>query len=285
MTWSQVSRHDAERVDWALPGATLAALDTGPGPDHAVVLVPGYTGSKEDFVPMLGPLARTNWRAVAVDLPGQYESEGSDDEAAYAPERLSLPVAGLVAELRRAHRHVVLLGHSFGGLVARAAVLSGAEITGLTLLCSGPARLPVGDRHERLDLAEQLLRSDGIEAVQTMRDLLEPVPEPAELALLMRNRFLRSSAAGLLGMAAVLRTEPDRTAELADALDASGAGRLVVCGAGDDAWPIEVQRDMAERLRSPFELVPGATHTPNTENPPALLEILHRHWDTWVSGG
>lgn len=275
MTSSQIDPHRAKRVDHF----GLAALDTGPGPDSAVVLVPGYTGSKEDFVPLLDPMAQADWRAVAVDLSGQHESPGPDTEDAYRPGPLADPVVRLVAELRADHRRVVLMGHSFGGLVARAAVLAGAPVAGLTLLCSGPAALPPGERHVRLDLAEALLRDGSVEAVQALREAAEPIPEPPELAAFMRSRFLRTSPVSLLGMADVLRTEPDRTADLRAVL--ADRGSLVVCGKGDDAWPVDVQRDMAARLGAPFELVPASTHTPNTENPLALLEILLRHWETW----
>ncbi len=37
---------------------------------------------------------------------------------------------------------------------------------------------------------------------------------------------------------------------------------------------------MAGRLGAEFALVPGAAHSPNTENPAALLEVLLGHWLT-----
>src|SRR5205085_64211 len=41
-----------------VPSGQVAALDTGPAGDPPTVLmVPGYTGSKEDFGPLLDPLA------------------------------------------------------------------------------------------------------------------------------------------------------------------------------------------------------------------------------------
>ena len=52
-----------------------------------MLLLPGYTGSKEDFAPILDPLAAAGLTAITVDLPGQHESEGPDEEDAYTPER------------------------------------------------------------------------------------------------------------------------------------------------------------------------------------------------------
>ena len=42
----------------------------GPCELGTVLLVPGYTGSKEDFIALLGPLAAAGRRVVAVDLRG-----------------------------------------------------------------------------------------------------------------------------------------------------------------------------------------------------------------------
>ncbi len=60
-----------------------------------VLLLPGYTGSKEDFTPVLAPLAARGYRAVAVDGRGQHASDGpADDEAAYAQDELAKDDAG-----------------------------------------------------------------------------------------------------------------------------------------------------------------------------------------------
>src|SRR6202012_2159145 len=111
----------------ALPAAGPCELGT-------VLLVPGYPGSKEDFIAILGQLAAAGRRVVAIDQRGQYQTPGPDDADAYDPRELGADVAAMKA----AH----LLGHSFGGLVAREAVLGGCGPTSLTLLSSGPAALP-----------------------------------------------------------------------------------------------------------------------------------------------
>src|SRR2546421_175548 len=85
---SQISPHRALRVDlagrWG-PVAALRAAAGGNGPDLGVtaLLVPGYTGSKEDFAPLIDPIADAGFDVVAIDLPGQYESPGPDREADY----------------------------------------------------------------------------------------------------------------------------------------------------------------------------------------------------------
>jgi pimeloyl-ACP methyl ester carboxylesterase len=256
-------------------------------PHPVAVLVPGYTGSKEDFAPLLDPIAEIGVDAIAIDLPGQNESRGPDDESAYLPSALGMVVAELVGKLAADGSPVLLLGHSYGGLVARAAVLAGAPIVGLTLLDSGPAELPQGWRRQALDIGEPAMRQFGIEAAQKLRDTLDAhnpayAGQPDELKDFLRKRFLRSQPAGLLGMAHGLRTEPDLVGALARTLQSSSAPGLVMCGESDDAWPVSAQRDMADRLDADFAVIVGAGHSPNVENPEQVLEILVPTWRTWL---
>lgn len=284
VTASQITPHAATPVRLAVAGVTLAALRAEPDrPCGALaLLVPGYTGSKEDFAPLLDPLTGAGFRVLAVDLPGQHESTGPDREQDYHPAALGRTVAALVTRLDAAGDRVLLLGHSYGGLVARASVLAGAPVAGLTLLCSGPAALPPGPRHTLLGAAEPLMRTEGIEAVQRLREARDGIVQPPELAELLRARFLGSATVGLLGMAAGLRTEPDRVAELAGALRDGAVPCLVACGDADDAWPVPVQVEMAARLGAEFAVVPDAAHSPNVENPVVLLDILLASWRRWL---
>ncbi len=285
MTASQITPHSAARVRVRVPGATLAALQAEPAnPVGAVaVLVPGYTGSKEDFSALLDPLRSAGLSVLAVDLPGQYESSGPDREPEYLPDPLGRTLAALVADLAADGDRVLLLGHSYGGLVCRSAVLAGAPVTGLTLLDSGPGALPAGERRALIDATEPVMRTEGIEAVQRLREARDGIAEPPELAALLRARFLRSSTAGLLGMATGLRTEPDRVTELAATLRTGAIPCLVVFGESDDAWPVAVQREMAARLGAEVAVVSGARHSPNTENPDALLDALLPIWRRWLA--
>jgi pimeloyl-ACP methyl ester carboxylesterase len=283
---AQLTPHGAERVRVNLPAGQLVALRAEPAqPAGAVaVLVPGYTGSKEDFAALLDPLCSAGLSVLAVDLPGQYESPGPPREQDYYPEPLGRTLTTLVRRLTSGGRRVLLLGHSYGGLVCRAAVLAGAPVTGLTLLDSGPAALPAGQRRALMDATEPVLRVHGVHAVAQLLQERDGGVIPAELAALRRERLLRSTTAGLLGMAAALRTEPDRVAELAAALRARAIPCLVVFGAADDVWPPPLQRTMASRLGAMVATIPGAAHSPNTENPQGLINTLVPIWRRWLTG-
>ncbi|MEU7475754.1 alpha/beta hydrolase [Lentzea sp. NPDC042327] len=289
--YSQISPHRAARVD--LPGryGTIAAL-RAPAVDDALrvtaLLVPGYTGSKEDFCPILDPIADAGFEVVAIDLPGQQDSAGPDDEALYRPGPLGAVVAELVEKIAAEGRRVLLLGHSYGGLVARAAVFAGAPVAGLTLMSSGPAELPAGERRSVLEVGEHVLAEQGVEGTQRLNELRSSrnpawAALPQELKDFYRNRFLRSPAAALLGMGNGLRSEPDQVAKLSRALRSSGVPALVVCGDADDAWSPAVQRDMAERLDADFAVLPGVMHSPNTEAPHELIATLLPTWRAWLA--
>src|SRR5580692_10636554 len=107
----------------------FAALDAMPaaGPCElgTALLVPGYTGSKEDFTAILGQLAAAGRRVIAVDQRGQYQTAGPDDPDAYDARELGADVAALVAATQATH----LLGHSFAGL-AHAAELRPGRASG-----------------------------------------------------------------------------------------------------------------------------------------------------------
>ncbi len=266
----------ARRVGYDVAGGRLAGVELAPPrPRGTVLLVPGYSGSKEDFSPLLAPLAAAGWWAVALDLRGQHESPGPEDVAAYTVEALARDVLDVV----RTHGRVHLVGHSFGGLVSRAAAL--ADRTGLaslTLMSSGPAAL-TGPRVDVLAFLPEVLASGGLPAIADASEALSAadpaaVEVPPEVRAFQRQRWLASSAAGLLGMAEALRTEPDRVAPLR----ATGLPVLVLHGQDDDAWLPAVQADMAVRLGADLVVVPGARHSPAAENPEATASALDAFW-------
>ncbi|MFL6128205.1 MAG: alpha/beta fold hydrolase [Mycobacteriales bacterium] len=262
------------RRDLRTPSGLVAALVAGDGPP--VVLVPGYTGTKEDFALVLAPLAAAGVGPVAIDLPGQFESPGPDDPAAYSVDALAATVLAVVGELGgRAH----LVGHSFGGLVCRAATIADPPaVASLTLLDSGPAAIG-GDRRQRMEALEPLLAAGGMAGVYDALELLaagDPqwAAAPVEYREFLRRRFLAGTEAALRGMGDALRAEPDRTADLR----ATGVPLLVAYGADDDAWPPAVQAEMAERLGAARAVVAGAVHSPAAQQPDATVRVLLDFW-------
>ncbi|MDP5182752.1 alpha/beta hydrolase [Blastococcus sp. BMG 814] len=279
----QLAQHDAVPRTFAGGAGPLAALDTGgSAPRGTVLMVAGYTGSKEDFAPLLRPLAAAGYRVVVLDQRGQYESPGPDDPAQYSVEILGDDVRAVARVLREESTGPLhLVGHSFGGLVTRAAVLAEpALFTTFTLLGSGPSRL-TGRRAELLDHLGPLLDAGGVPLVhETLEQVAMTDPKaqavPEETRAFYSRRFLRNSAAGLRGMADAMLAEPDRVAEL----KATGVPLLVAHGEADDAWLPHVQADMAQRLGARHEVIDFAIHSPAVENPPRTLEVLCDFWSS-----
>ena len=265
----------AARVAVELPGFTLAALRTGGETNPPVLLVPGWTGSKEDFGPILEPLGEAGYLVTAVDQRGQFRSPFRPD-GDYSPIALGNDLRLAAAALGGG---VHLLGHSFGGLVARAAVLADPDqFRSLVLLDSGPAGIDDG-RRERLDLMRPVLAQHGLAAVYqalVQLDASEPgyKPPSEEEARFMRERFLASDPQALIGMAEALIDEPDLVADLA----AADLPILVACGADDDVWSPQIQAGMARRLGAPYTVIAGAAHSPAVENPTATVATLVEFW-------
>jgi pimeloyl-ACP methyl ester carboxylesterase len=257
--------------------AALEALPmSGVAERWPALLVPGYTGSKEDFIAVLQTLAAAGRRVVALDLRGQYETPGPDDPAAYTCAALGEDV-DLVAAAIGAGEPVHLLGHSFGGLVTRETVLGGAaKLASYTLMSSGPSGI-VGPREKLARVLLSELPELGAKALWSTR--LEPeviaAGVPDDIAQFLRDRMLCSSPAGLLAMGEQVLSPGDRLDELLQV----DVPILVLYGEHDDGWPPSVQKDMADRLGAECVVVPGALHSPAVEAPETTAAALTRFWN------
>jgi pimeloyl-ACP methyl ester carboxylesterase len=261
----------------------FAALDAVPvaGPCElgTALLVPGYTGSKEDFIAILGQLAAAGRRVIAIDLRGQYQTAGPDDPAAYDAAELGADIMAVAEATQASH----LLGHSFGGLVARAAVLGGYTPASLTLLSSGPGALP-GPRAEELHFFLSYL--DGTpdadlkdKVAEMWHATLKPQAVSAGVAApivaFLEQRMLANNPTGLVTMAAHLLKAEDRTGDLA----ARSIPTFVLYGEDDNAWPTTQQQDMADRLNADRTCIPAAAHNPNVEAPATTAHALTTFWN------
>ncbi|PWI15725.1 alpha/beta hydrolase [Streptomyces sp. Act143] len=278
------------------PGARAYSLRTSRG-EFAVVdapvaegvpargtalLLPGFTGSKEDFNPLHVPLAARGYRTVAVDGRGQYESDGPEaDESAYAQDELAKDV---LAQATAVGAPVHLVGHSLGGQIARAAVLlDPAPFRSLTLMASGPAQIS-GSQQQRVKLLRDALAVMSMAEVWDAIQAMEP-PEETETGDLdeglddrddLRRRWLANKPAQLIVTGRQLCTEPDRVDELA----AVPLPFHVLSGAHDDTWPVPLLDEMAVRLDARRTIVAGAEHSPNTDRPEETARAFADFWDT-----
>jgi pimeloyl-ACP methyl ester carboxylesterase len=256
------------------PGVSATTIETSRGPfaTHAmrvpdpvahVLLIPGWTGSKEDFTPMLPLLASVGFDSTAYDQRGQFETPGADDDD-YSLSGFAADAAALARECSIEPTH--LLGHSFGGLVAQTAALESTSTwRTLSLLCTGPGAL--GESSERP--LSQLARALGkVPLVEIHRFRENGVARLPDIAAFLERRFTSNSVASLKAMTELLMHAPDLITGIQRLQLPVWVGR----GAGDDAWPHEAQQAMAERLGVDIHVISTAAHSPAVENPQGLAD-------------
>lgn len=255
----------------------LAALVAAPSEPRRspVVLVPGIMGSKEDFIAVVAAIAAAGHPVTAIDQRGQFESTGDDEATTYDVAALAEEIIDVAASLGEP---VHLLGHSFGGLVARAAALaSPGSVRSLTLLDSGPAALP-HPSSTNLALLVQALPVVDMATIWTAKRRLEaenePTPPAPHIEDWMRQRFLANHPTSLLRIAEQLLSEPDRVDELA----ALNLPVLVAYGETEDAWPPPLQAEMAQRLGAAHVEIAGAGHSPAADKPEVTAQLLVDFW-------
>lgn len=263
----------------------FAAHEAGQDGQGTALLMPGFTGSKEDFVGLLAPLAAAGFRVVAVDGRGQYETGGPPSEEVYAQDELAADVLALAAAVGGS---VHVVGHSLGGLIARAAVLrDAAPFASLTLLSSGPGAVS-DSQQQRLQLLLQALPVLDMDEIWRAMQELEPDPQAegevalspleaetsASVAAFLRRRWLRNVPAQLAVAGRQLMTEQDRVGELASV----PLRKHVLSGEVDDAWPVPALDEMAVRLDARRSVVPGTGHSPNAERPGETARLLAAFW-------
>ncbi|MEO3975910.1 alpha/beta hydrolase [Streptomyces sp. CAU 1734] len=266
------------------PRGRFATLDARPRNGAArgtALLVPGFTGSKEDFIAMLEPLTDAGYRVVAVDGRGQYESPGTGESGAYEQRELAQDLLAQAEAVGDGPVH--LLGHSLGGLISRAAVLLDASpFRTLTLMASGPARVTELQR-QKIRLLSDALATMTMAAVWQALTALDP-PEDAgaerEAGAVtgadLERRWLLGDPVQLITTGRQLSTEPDRVGELAAV---QPLPKHVVRGERDETWPTALMDEMAERLGAPRTVISGAEHSPNTDRPGETAAAVAGFWD------
>jgi pimeloyl-ACP methyl ester carboxylesterase len=267
------------------------SIDRGPrrvlhyGLDSApdwVVLVPGFTGSKEDFLGLIEPLAGSGFGVFTFDQLGQYQSPGTNDPTDYALLALAQDLRQLVdiARLRRSPGDAPhLLGHSFGGLVSQVAVADTAfDVASWLGLCTGPGALPERRRGALPALIEALPDTplDELWAAKRALERAADAPDPpAAVEEFCRQRWMANSPVGLRAKAVILCEQ----APVVEGLRSRpGLPKAVMFGAQDDAWPTDIQRQMAHEIGADVLVIEEAGHSPNAEAPSATAAALARWW-------
>lgn len=250
-------------------GAVLQAVRDVPGGAGAstpVLLVHGWTGSAEDFAPIIPSLAADR-RVLVPDLPGHGGAPPPPD----GDWSLRAHVEWLLELLDdRGVDQVHVVGHSHGGLVAQHLTAAAAHrVASLVLIGTGVGS--VGE--EMADTVRRVVRTAveaGAEAAwQQIIDPDDATGDPR--AAFVRDRFLAMPVEAIAGVGRnLLLAEP-----LVAFLRGIDVPVLVCHGEGDRTWRPHEQRLLARTAAGArYHVIPDALHSPAQENPDGLLDVI-----------
>lgn len=279
-----------QRTDFVGGHANLAGLIATPEAESrgTILLVPGFTGSKEDFRILLPYLARLGYCAASYDHRGQFESSGPDALDGYTMPDFASDLLAVSRQLsERTGDPLHLVGHSFGGLVARAATIEElaregragkpALFASLTLMASGRAAVP-GELQVLAGQFAALLPSTPLEVIWEHKEFVErendPNPPDEILSAFLRHRFISNNPYSLAAQAQILIDIDDSVDLLARTTADANLPVLVAFGENDDRWPPVEQESMADSLAARRMRWPGAAHSPNVEQPELCIAGL-----------
>ena len=255
--------------------ATLAQVspaDGGPEPVR-VLVSPGFTGSKADFSSFLPMVQDAGYTALAYSQRGQADSAAPKRTREYRIENYVEDALAVARAYGAEDVPVHLVGHSFGGIIARATAIADPTLFRThTIFSTGPKPGP------RMWLMNGMRLLYGPLGARIAHRLIHPKmpkePQGNSHLEVLRLRALATPMAGLRGIAKIVSRFPDMTEQLR----ATGLPLNVVVGANDTMWPVQWYEPWARRLGASFTLIPDAAHSAQLENPSALLEALTAFW-------
>jgi pimeloyl-ACP methyl ester carboxylesterase len=267
----------------ALRGVEMELDEVGSG-ERALVLVHGYTGSRDDFREHVPELARLG-RTIALDQRGHGGTTNSGGSEDYT-------LAGLAADLAAAFdalglARVDLLGHSLGGMVAlRFALAHPQRVASLVLMDTSarPLQMPTIPDEVRAALVK-LTHEQGVAALlpgmrgrpaadipPSMQRCIEQMGPDVFWERIRRKLEAMDPVAWDVLLRVLGEHEP-ATARLGEIR----CPTLVLVGAEDKPFLApadELERGIAGAVRV---TIPDAAHSPQLENPPAWADAIRAH--------
>ena len=265
--------------------ALKLAYDVKGEGEHALMLLHGFTGSRDSFA-HLEPALRLGFRLVRVDLPGHGQTGLPRQEGRDGFIETLDALADVLDEAGIQKTH--LFGYSQGGRIALAFALRHADRVERLVLESGAPGLHrrkdrIARRRDDEELAQRILR-DGVAAfVQSWEEKplfagLKRLPPEQQEAL--RARRLSNTAEGLAGALRALGTgsQPDFWPELWKLR----APTLLLTGAADTKFTSLAKKMAADLPTVWSHAIPNAGHAPHLETPDIwtreVLSFLQTPW-------
>jgi pimeloyl-ACP methyl ester carboxylesterase len=254
------------------PSGRLAVLRAGEVGRPRVVLVPGVTGSKEDFILMLPLLAAAGYSVLAYDMAGQYESRIAGPENLTPPRRHydhELFVDDLLTILASEPGPAHVLGYSFAGTVAQLALTRRPESFSSLTLLSAPPQSGQGFRGvKRIGWISGFTTGRAGAALMIWGVNRNFVHVPPGRLSFVRQRFRLTRRSSVADIISLMKHAPDLEAAVA----AVPIPKLVAVGE-HDLWPTRLHRALAEAIGARLAVYPTG-HSPCETSPHQLVRDL-----------
>lgn len=268
------------RSMFAAPSGPLAFVSLGPDDGERVLLVPGVTGSKEDFTLMFPGLAAAGYRVESYDLAGQYESagagprregKGGGSSTHYDHE---LFVADMIAVLESGRRPVHVLGYSFAGTIAQLALARRPDLFASISLLSCPPRPGQAFRTvKRIGWFSGIAGGRLGAALMVWGIRLNVIPARPTRLRFVKHRFAFTRRDSIADVIRLMKATPD----LREVLAASPIPKFVAVGA-HDLWPTGLHQEFAEAIGARIAVY-STGHSPCETTPNQLnrdlLTVFH----------
>lgn len=254
---------------FAAPSGEIAVVSVGNPLHPRVVLVPGVSGSKEDFVLVMPVLAESGYYVQSLDLAGNYES-ASAGPAADQHYSYELFTADLVAFLE-AGSPAHLLGYSFAGTIAQLTLVQRPELVRSLALLATPPEPGNGFRGVKILGPFTWMATGRVgAALMTWGIVTNKNRVPPSRLEFVRMRFEYTTRRSMEDIIRLMKRAP----ELRPQLRAAPIPKLVAVGSRD-LWPLSLHADFAERIRAELAVY-DTGHSPCETTPHQLARDLLR---------
>ncbi|NYE96011.1 pimeloyl-ACP methyl ester carboxylesterase [Psychromicrobium silvestre] len=253
------------------PSGPLAMVSMGKPENPRVVLLPGATGSKEDFWFVMPVLAEAGYFVQSYDLAGQYESFAAGPENLVPPREhydYELFLDDLLHFLEIGGP-VHLLGYSFGGILGEMFTVRHPELVlSLVLLSTPPLAGQCFRGVKRIGRFSSLASPGVIAALMKWGIARNFIPVSQARLKFAMHRFELTRPDAHLDIMDLMRHSPDLRAELTQLPQP----KFVAVGE-HDLWPMKLHREFAQALGATLSIYP-AGHSPSETTPYQLSRDL-----------
>lgn len=259
-------------------GAAIGFDDTGTG--TPIVFLHAFPLDRTMWAPQLARLSGQA-RCIAVDLRGFGESSATPP---FSVDRYADDVAGVLDTL--GVDRAIVAGLSLGGYVAFALWRRHRARVRALVLADTRAGADTADGRERRRALIEVARANGSDAVAARQLEVVIGPGTRERHPEIRDRIRRimaaSPVAGIVGALEAMLGRPDSTSTLST-IDVP---TLFVVGEEDTVTPLADAQAMQHAIPgSRVEVVAGAGHLSNLEQPDAFTGVVEDFLGTLLHGG